>query len=157
VKPKAATGGSALSQLDRKLASDATAILTPREIRLLYRELQRVLMTEFPGLPVDALGHAQDTIRWHALGARCAAARGARGIRDVAVAVGMPQYRIRAIEKGLQAEFRIDLARRYFRFLGIDDWVERWCDANRELAIRIGLLDGRPSRIGRRTRRSLRD
>jgi hypothetical protein len=137
---------SALSRLDRKLASDATAILTPEEIRLLNRELRRVLMTELPGLPTDAFGRTEDTIRWYAVGARCAAARGARGIRDVAVAVGIPQYRIRAIEKGVLAEFKVDLARRYFRFLAIDDWIERWCEANRELAIRVGLLDGRKTR-----------
>jgi hypothetical protein len=42
-------------------------------------------------LPADILDRGEDTIRWHAIGARCAQARGARGIRDIAVATGIPQ------------------------------------------------------------------
>lgn len=39
-------------------------------------------------------------------------------------------------------EVRADFAWRYFRFLGIDAWVTKWCRANRELATRACLLDG---------------
>jgi hypothetical protein len=59
----------------------------------------------------------------------------------VSVALGIPQYRLRAIEGGLVREVRVDLARRYFHFLGIDEWAAAWCRANPELATRIGLLD----------------
>ena len=59
------------------------------------------------------------------------------------MAVGIPQYRLRAIESGLIEGFRPELARRYFRVLRIEDWVARWCRANRGLATRVGLLDGR--------------
>ena len=52
----------------------------------------------------------------------------------MSVALGIPQYRLRAIENGLLREIRAGLARRYFHFLGIDEWVARWCRANRELA-----------------------
>ena len=81
-------------------------------------------------------------------------ARGARGPRDGGVASGVPQYRIRAIESGHRSEIRPDVVHEYFRFLGIEDWVARWCRANRELAIRAGLLDPEPrgpSTRGRRT------
>jgi hypothetical protein len=131
---------TALVQLERKLAGDPTAILDVTEIRLLNRELQHVLVSSLPTLPADILDRSADTIRWHALGARCAQARGARGIRDIAVATGIPQYRLRAIEAGRLTEFRVDLAGRYFRFLGIETWIARWCRANRELATRVGLL-----------------
>ena len=45
-------------------------------------------------------------------------------------------------------EVRPELARRYFHFLGIDEWVAAWCRANLELAVRGGLLSGtrRPPR-----------
>ncbi|MGH9199829.1 MAG: helix-turn-helix domain-containing protein [Vicinamibacterales bacterium] len=112
---------------------------------MLDREVRRVLVSSCPG--IDArVTQREDSTRWHALGARCRQARGARGIRDVAVALGIPEYRLRAVEGGLLKEVRVDLARRYFRFLGIDEWVATWCRANRELATRIGLLDGSRTR-----------
>jgi hypothetical protein len=140
----------ALVRLEKKLAADRTAILTPAEIRLLHRELQAVMVSSFPGLPADVLDHGDETIRWHTLGVRCAEARGTRGIRETAVAVRIPQYRLRAIESGRLTEFRLDLAQRYFRLLGIEDWVTRWCRANRALATRVGLLGVTPGRHARR-------
>lgn len=62
----------------------------------------------------------------------------------MSVITGIPQYRLRAIESGRLSEIRPTLAQRYFRILGIEDWVMRWCRANRNLAIRAGLLDARP-------------
>lgn len=143
--------------LDQKLAADPSTILNTTEIRLLNRALQRVLVSSFPGLSASILDRSDETIRWHAVGARCAQARGARGIRDVAIALGIPQYRLRAIEAGQLTEVRIDLARRYFRFLEIKDWIARWCRANRELAARVGLLEVKPTSVGRRVRHPRRD
>ena len=54
------------------------------------------------------------------------------------MALGVPQYRLRAIEGGLLTQVPAELARRYFRFLGIDTWGADWCCANRELATRVG-------------------
>lgn len=135
----------ALVRLEKKLASDPCAILDTAEIGLLDREVRRALIASFPGVEAY-LDRSEDTIRWHALGARCAEARGARGIREVSVALGIPQYRLRAIERGHIREIRPDLARRYFHFLGIEAWVARWCHANSELARRVGLLDDAPHR-----------
>jgi hypothetical protein len=135
-----------LVRLERKLANDPCAILTAAEVRVLDREVRRALVSSFPGIEAR-LTHSEDSTRWHALGARCRQARGARGIREVSVTLGIPQYRLRAVEGGLLKEVRVDLARRSFRFLGIDEWVAAWCRANRELATRVGLLDGaRPRR-----------
>ena len=107
-----------------------------------------------PGLPAEALDRSEDVIRWHSLGARCKDARGARGLRDAAVASGIPQYRIRAIESGHRSEIRPDVAQRYFRFLGIEDWVARWWRANGELATRAGLLGPEQHRASSRRRRA---
>jgi hypothetical protein len=127
-----------LTRLEKKLALDPCAILDASEIRLLHAEVRRALISSFPDV-APFLGRSEDTIRWHALGARCAAARGTRSVREVSVALGIPQYRLRAVEAGHLKEVRPDLARRYFHFLGIEAWVARWCRANRELAGRIGL------------------
>ena len=151
------TRKSAYRALDQKLAADPSTILNATEIRLLSRELQRVLVLSLPGLSASILDRSDETIRWHAVGARCAQARGARGIRDVAVALGIPQYRLRAIEAGQLTEVRIELARRYFRFLEIEDWIARWCRANRELAARVGLIEVKPASVGRRVHHLRRD
>ncbi|HVG71955.1 MAG TPA: hypothetical protein VM819_13655 [Vicinamibacterales bacterium] len=135
----------ALVRLEKKLVSDPCAILGTAEIWLLDREVRRALTASFLGVEAY-LNRSEDTIRWHALGARCAEARGARGIREVSVALAIPQYRLRAIERGHLREIRPDLARRYFHFLGIEAWVARWCRANRELARRIELLYDAPQR-----------
>jgi hypothetical protein len=110
----------ALVRLEKKLDVDPCAILNATEIRLLEREVQRVLVSSFPDLQAQILDHSEEAIRWHALGARCAEGHGARGIRDVSVSLGIPQYRLRAIEGGRLKEFRANLARRYFHFLAID-------------------------------------
>jgi hypothetical protein len=123
------------AQLERKLAAAPTAILGLAEIRLLNRELQHVLVSSLPRLPADILDRSEDTIRWHALSARYALARGARGIRDIAVATGIPHYPLRAIETGRLTAFRLNLAGRYSRFLAIETWIAQWCH---------GLLDARP-------------
>ncbi|RPI52857.1 MAG: hypothetical protein EHM55_15455 [Acidobacteria bacterium] len=124
----------ALVRLEKKLASDPYAISGAAEIRLVEREVRRVLIASCPGVEAY-LDRSEDTIRWHPLGARCAEARGTRGIREISVALGIPQYRLRAIERGHIRESRPDLARRYFHFLGIEAWVARWCRANSELAL----------------------
>ena len=140
----------ALVRLEYKLARDPCAILSGGEIRVLDREVRRALVSSFPGIETH-LAYSEDLTRWHALGVRCRQARGARGIRDVSVALAIPQYRLRAIEGGLLREVRADLAHRYFQVLGIDAWVADWCRANRELATRVGLSDG--TRTGSRRRR----
>lgn len=133
----------ALTRLEQKLATDPCAILTGSEIRLLDREVRRALRSSFPEIDARFLERSKDTIRWHPLAARCREARGSRGIRDVSVATGIPQYRLRAFEGCHPGELRAELAWRYFRFLGIDAWVTRWCRANRALAARVGLTDSR--------------
>lgn len=139
----------ALVRLENRLAKDPSAILNDAEVRVLDREVRRARLASFPGIEAH-LDHGEDSTRWHALGARCRQARDARGIRDISVALAIPQYRLRAIEGGLLKEVRADFARRYFRFLGIDAWVADWCRANRELATRVGLLDGTLTRSRRR-------
>ena len=66
-------------------------------------------------------------------------------IRDVAVALKVPQYRLQAIEKGALRELKPTIARRYFQFLGIESWVKRWSRVNRELARHAGIVPGASS------------
>jgi hypothetical protein len=136
----------ALVRLERKLARDRTTVLNGSDVQLLNRELRRALADSFPGLPANALELSEDLIRWSALGERCKVARGVRGIREMSVITGIPQYRLRAIESGHLSEIHPALTQRH---LGIEGWVTQWCRANRELAQRAGLLD----RVASPTRR----
>jgi hypothetical protein len=73
--------------------------LSAAEIQILDREVRRALVASFPAIE-SRLARSEDSTRWHALGVRCRQARGARGIREVSVALGIPEYRPRAIEDG---------------------------------------------------------
>ncbi|HLC41989.1 MAG TPA: helix-turn-helix domain-containing protein [Methylomirabilota bacterium] len=107
-------------------------------------EARRVFGPELADLLDTSRVKFEDVIRWSSLGARCQRARADRGvtIRDVAIALKVPQYRLQAIEKGALRELKTTIARRYFQFLGIESWVRRWSRANRELARRAGMVPG---------------
>ena len=89
----------ALLRVERQLTRDRATILDAADVELLARQLRRTIADSLPGLPAEALDLSDDLIRWNALGARCKDARGARWLRDAAVASGVPQYRVRAIER----------------------------------------------------------
>ncbi len=80
-------------------------------------------------------------MRWSSLKERCEQARAARGmsLREAALALKVPMYRLAAVEAGTLGELKPDVARQYFRFLGIEPWVRRWSRANRGLAKRTGI------------------
>jgi hypothetical protein len=54
----------AYARLEKKLTVDKTAILTQADVRLLTREVQRLLTSSVPGLSDDVLARTDDTIRW---------------------------------------------------------------------------------------------
>jgi hypothetical protein len=149
-----------LARLEKKLATDPFALLSSAEVRLLAREVRRGFVASFGENDLVSESRVEDSVRWRPLGARCTAARAPRGIREMAIATGIPQYRLRALEVGQFRALRADLAWRYFRYLRIEDFASRWCLANRELADRIGLsadsrrADGAQGRRGRGARSS---
>jgi hypothetical protein len=123
-----------------KRAADPTTILTDREVAFLAAELDR-LMHGFGSKPPMTATFAEDLVRWRAVQTMCERARGERGasVKDAAGALKIPQYRIKAVERGPCPEYRLAFAARYFRWLGLETWIGRWARANRELARRLGL------------------
>jgi hypothetical protein len=143
-----------MKALERKLSLDRAAILNPAEVSALARQVRRLVGPLIADSPVAGGVRVEDGVRWAAVRARCQQARAERGlgIRHVAVGLGLPQYRVKAIEAGAFHEVRAEMARRYFRFLGIEAWVARWCKANPRLARRAGLLRrGAPEPSSKRT------
>jgi hypothetical protein len=128
--------------LERKLSHDKAAILNSAEVAALARQVRRVVGPLIADLPSAASVQIEDGVRWAAVRTCCQQARAQRGLslKHVAVGLHLPQYRLKAIEHGAWAEFKADIAHRYFKYLGIDSWVAQWSQANPGLARRIGLF-----------------
>jgi len=137
-----------LISLEKKLRRNKTRILNDGEVDLLASGVRAVLGTVFAQIPRHMTVRVDDIVRWASLTARCEQARAQQGlsIKDVALALRLPQYRLKAVEAGTLSEIKGEVALQYFRFLGIERWVKRWARANRELAVRVGIVFGRPSR-----------
>jgi transcriptional regulator with XRE-family HTH domain len=138
-----------LTSLRRKIRQ-GTSILNDEEVAA----ATGIVLSMLPPA-VAALGAApgrtasEDLIRWQSLANRLEQAREQMGltIKDVSRRLGIPQYRLRAIETSPGESFDAGMARRYIEYLEIAPWFKRWCKANRELAMRVGLLEsGRGSK-----------
>jgi hypothetical protein len=78
---------------------------------------------------------------------------GGLSIKDVAIQLGVPQYRIKAIEAGRLNEDDALVLPRYVSLLGLERWARRWATANPELAATLGLVAKGPGRSKKVPRR----
>lgn len=126
----------------RAQTTDIAQILTDTQVELLTEVVHEILGPAFVDaakrLDVDTAQH----LRFHAVAARCAAARERLGldVKQVATRLGVPQYRVKAIERGCLSEIRADVLTSYTAFLSLDSWLRRWVDANPALAVDLGLV-----------------
>ncbi len=129
-------------RLEEKLNRDKASILTSAEIQILATEMRRLLGPAFAEVVRVSGSRLGDTIRWLSLKTRCEQVRAERGLslKDAAVALKVPRYRLVAVEAGTPGEFKPEIAQRYFLFLGIESWVRRWSRANPQLARRAGIM-----------------
>ncbi len=129
-------------KVERKLRRGSASIFTDAEVQLLAGEVRRLFGSAFAEVFPGSRRRVEDIVRWESLKTRCEQARAARGmsLRDVALALKVPKYRLAAIEAGTLGELKPDVARRYFRLLGIEPWVKRWSRFNRDLARRAGIV-----------------
>ena len=130
----------------------ATGPKSPRRASILADDEVRVVAGMFRKTIRETLGEdafskfgdaeAADFVRWASLRHTCQQAREELGltIRDAALALEIPQKRLRAIEDGDNLDFEPALAWRYFELLDIEAWVKRWMAANHALAERAGLV-----------------
>ena len=118
-----------------------TSLLTDEEVAFAARMTLKMLKESFGDNPYFNAQSMERIIRWSSLRARCEREREKRSLslKDVSERLKIPQYRLRAIESGKLAAFEPEMAREYFRFLGIDRWIDRWRRANRDLAKYAGL------------------
>jgi hypothetical protein len=146
----------ARDRLESKLRRNRACILTDREVKLMESEALRFMGPQYAVLFADKGASFRNIVRLTSIGTRCRQARDERGLdlRGASAATGIPQYRLRAIEQGSLAYITPDLAAKYFRFLNIGPWVQRWARANRDLAASLGvqLRRGRRQKKGSRGR-----
>ena len=83
-----------MKALEKTLSLDEAAILSPAEVRILVREVRRLLGPAIDDSPVGATIRVEDSVRWASIGKRCRQARAERGlsIKHASVALGVPQY-----------------------------------------------------------------
>ena len=118
-----------------------TSILSDAEVKIVTREIRRILGREFFARIKGSHVRMGDTVRWSSLRARCEEAREKRGVtlKEVSSELKIPQYRLRAVEQGSFSELKPEFVHRYFQYLGIESWVTRWARGNADLARRSGI------------------
>jgi predicted GH43/DUF377 family glycosyl hydrolase len=121
----------------RELTS--TSILRDTELSLLRERLREVLGPEIVGA-MKSYGIDMDaSLRFSSLAAKCRAAREEKGfsLRQAALKLKVPQYRLREIEDARIKAINGTLLRTYVEFLGIEQWFSRWAKQNRVLHARV--------------------
>lgn len=116
-----------------------TTILTDRQIRQLIKGLRQAFGSE-TAQQMRKIGISlEETVRLMSLNAKCQEVREERGlsIKDVAAKLEIPQYRLKAVEKGRAKDILPDVLEKYIAFLSLEDWFEQWKEANPKLAAKL--------------------
>ena len=127
------------SASEKKTRDLMRKILSEDEVRLLTRDLRKVVgpllgeLSERYGLDFEA------SVRFGAVAHRLREAREARGmdLKSAARAVRVPQYRLRYIEQSSLKHLRGSDLHAYIDFLGLNRWFAGWRKANPELAAQL--------------------
>jgi hypothetical protein len=113
----------------------ASSILSDEEVDAVSEATLAFLRSGFGDHPFFTRPRLDAIARHLPLARRCAEAREARGLsfKDVSRDLGIPQYRLRAVESAGSQELRLDVLRKYVAFLGLQRWYARWSRANSAL------------------------
>ncbi len=114
-------------------------ILSENEVRVLTREVGKVIGPILGELSNRYGVELEDTVRFGAVAARLRDARESRGmnLKAAAKALRIPQYRLRYIEECRVKNLRPSELYAYIEFLGLSKWFARWSGANAKLAARL--------------------
>lgn len=115
---------------------DSTAILDPEQVEKMASAVRRLLgptlLAQLPNAALDL----ENGIRFRAVAASCRQERERRGLtlKQMAVQVKLPQYRIKAVEEGSLTSIRSSALKKQISFLELQSWYDRWAAANPTLA-----------------------
>lgn len=125
--------------LSKKTRGLMRKILSEDEVRLLTRQLRKVMGPIFGGLSSHYGLSIEDTLRFQVVASRLRESREKRGIdlKAVAKIMHVPQYRLREIEECHLTQLKSSVLYAYIDFLGLGRWFARWRKANSKLAGRL--------------------
>jgi transcriptional regulator with XRE-family HTH domain len=140
--------------LTQRARRSRQAIPTDAEVASVSHATVELLRRNLGDHPLFTRAGVERTVRLLPLGARCTQARARVGasVKDVARRLGVPQYRIRAIESGSLGYIRLDVLQAYVAFLGLERWYAKWRRANAALSAELERGHNESGRRGR-TRR----
>jgi hypothetical protein len=127
-----------------------TTILSDQEVRETVQAIRTFLGQPFVSIADSYGASLEDEVRFGPLARRCEQKRTVlgRSVKEVAVDLGVSQYRLKAIEAGTLAEIKPKILLAYISYLGLQRWYARWRAANPEIAGRVA-MDAKPPARGR--------
>jgi DNA-binding XRE family transcriptional regulator len=110
-------------------------ILTDRDVNDVVARVTRMFSPEAHAMMKELGVDPETTIRLSLLASKCRERRMELGwdLKQAAGKVGVPPYRIDAIESGSYKEISQKEVRLYIKLLDIDEWFEKWRKANRRV------------------------
>jgi len=134
-------------QMKKKLLKrdkfDESKILNDEEIKAIVFLAKKTFGQTFSDKTVERDFSFENMLRFRAVSARCRDARIRLGlsIKETALKLKVPQYRIKAIENASVQEIVPEALLKYVAFLGLEKWFHRWTTANQALASKSGITD----------------
>lgn len=129
------------TELTKKQRAFRKRILTDDEIKAFTGHMREFMGPTFGALSDEYGLSIEDTLRFQSLAFRLAQARAAMGltIKEAAVSLKVPKYRLDYIEDGSIRNISPEIVLGYIEFLGLTRWFDKWKKANPELSERMGL------------------
>jgi hypothetical protein len=123
-----------------------TKIFNDAEIKYVSEKVANILCDiighQIHDVPMPSMHEIEKTMRYLSLGAKLREGRERMKItvKEVAKQLKVPQYKIKALEKGPFREFDSSVFREYISFLGVQRWFNKWKTANQSLAQELDIL-----------------
>jgi len=122
---------------------DPSQILTGQEVSEAKKGLKKLFGASYGPVVKKSKVNVERMIRFMSVSSRLKRERESRGltIKDAAVKLKVPQYRLTEIENGNVRHLKPDVLKRYISFLDLNEWLKGWVEVNPALAKELKLDD----------------
>jgi hypothetical protein len=115
--------------------------LTDKEAGLVVNQLKAAMGPGFSSLVEQCGGDnwQKDLVRFMPVSRSCKEAREKKGlsIKEAALALKVPQYRLKAVEGERAISIDPGVLEEYIKFLGLHSWFDNWIRANPDVYARL--------------------